>query len=107
MRKIFRKFFKNMDDPKKKRKFHNKINEFIEEKTRWRKAERWMETYMKNHPDEKPKAVAEAYMFTTRIDRVKKNLYLKLARQVYDKLRKRKERSRDRVAFKTKGGNKR
>lgn len=104
---IFKKFFEKIDNPKTKRMFGNKINEFIEKKTKWRRAERWMETYMKKHPDAKPKAVAEEYMFTARIDRVKKNLYLKLARQVYDKLRKRKERSRDRAVFKTKKGTKR
>ena len=89
---IFRKFFNNMDDPKKKRMFQNKINEFIEKKTKWRKADWWMETHMKNNPDKKPKAVADEYMVTAKIDRLKKNLYRKLARTVYDRLRKRKER---------------
>jgi hypothetical protein len=92
---IFRKFFENMDDPKKKRRFQNKINEFIEKKTRWRRAERWMETYMKKNPDEKPKAVAEMYMLIARIDSIMKKAYIKLAQTIKDRLRKRKKRSGD------------
>jgi hypothetical protein len=103
---IFKKFFEKIDDPKKKRKFQNKIIEFIEEKTRWRRADRWMETYMKKHPDEKPKAVAEIYMFITRRDNIKKNAYIKLAQRVYDRLRKRKKRNGDIDVLKTCSGNK-
>ena len=89
---IFKKFFEKMDDPKKKRMFQNKLNEFSEDKTKGRRAERWMETYMMKHPDKKPKAVAEEYMFIARIDRLKKNLYIKRARTIKDRLRKRKVR---------------
>ena len=89
---IFKKFFEKMDDPKKKRMFQNKLNEFSEGKTKGRRAERWMETYMMKHPDKKPKAVAEEYMFIARINRLKKNLYIKRARTIKDRLRKRKKR---------------
>lgn len=92
---IFRKFFKKMDDPKKKRMFQNKINEFIEEKTRWRRSDRWIETYMKKNPDEKPKAVAAKYMFIARRDNINKNAYIKLAQTIKDRLRKRKKRNGD------------
>lgn len=90
---IFRKFFENMDDPKKKRKFHNKINEFIVKKTKWRKAERWMETYMTKHPDARPKQVAELYMSVARVDSIMKKAYIKLAQKIKDRLRQRKKRS--------------
>ena len=103
---IFKKFFEKIDDPKKKRMFHNKINEFIEKKTRWRRAERWMETYMKKHPDEKPKAVAEMYMLIARIDIIMKKAYIKLAQTIKDRLRKRKKRNGDMSVSKTGPGNK-
>ena len=104
---IFKKFFEKIDDPKKKRMFQDKMNEHLEKKTKWRRAERWMETYMQKHPDEKPKAVSESYMFVARVDRLKKNVYLKRARKIKDRLRKRKKRSGDNEDLRTGSGNKR
>lgn len=90
---IFRKFFENLDDKKLKRKYLYKIIELVEPNKKWRRAEQWMETYMKKHPGETPKFVAERYMFVAQIDKAKKPAYLKLAQRIKNRLLKRKQRS--------------
>jgi hypothetical protein len=104
---IFKKFFQKIDDPKKKKRFQNKLNESIEKKTKWRNADRWMETHMKKNPEMKPKAVAEEYLSIIKADRLKRKLYVNLAQRVDDCLRKRRKRKGDVGKSKTGPGKKR
>ncbi|RJO60300.1 hypothetical protein C4544_05285 [candidate division WS5 bacterium] len=91
---IFKKFFEQIDDRKKKKMFLNKIIGFIEGQKKMARADRWMETHMKNNPQEKPKIVAGRYVFIARIDNVKKDVYVALAQKIKNRLAKRRERNR-------------
>jgi len=92
---IFEKFFKNIDDRKKKKMFFNKIIRFIEEEKKWSRADQWMETHMKNNPKEKPKVVAGRYVFIAKLDKIKKEAYVELAQRIKNRLAKRNQRSGD------------